>query len=473
MVPPPCSLVKYRKHMCQTFVAKLSINPKDIINLGQALVIEGNYPSSYAWVHVEFSEDAGHYLVLTTSMPRDFDSFAEKLKRALQKQAPGIVIDWVSVLSVRLQRLFGWGDVTASADDVRAACEQDDFCEVLALMPGAALLPDRDDMSMFPSVFEALRAGLPASVEDCAHNFSEHGPGPCANDATHQRPFHKCGSCDRQLCLKCVRTHSETDDAEKQRDLRRALHDIQGTHVWILPKNGCNECSVCDAIPALVCECGAQRCLKHLAPRVPLELPGFEWKQSLDHPEPFFVVDNMKIKADDKLAFMRQELGYGADLVTFATKFLDLFGSKIRGSATQKVAVLNIWSLYEPEAGKLSCAKDLPAKERTAFLRVWDPDAPEYCQECPKACGVKKLCSDKCAAAGHTYTCRTCDAVLDTYHPYCSTCKRGGPPLPINAKSSESYKEVAKTFAMMQRVWWSDHKIDPAHEPARKRHRRL
>ena len=229
MIAPPCVLVDGIGNMCQTFVAKIDTSTQIYCQqFKEILVIEGCYPSAYATVTIDLSPEAGLYIVLTTSKPREFKSFTKKLKDAIVAKEPAIKVEWVRMLSVRLQRLFGWGDVSATTDDVRAACDQHNFPEVMALVPGAALLPVQGDLTMFPRLFEALRVGLPA-VEDCAHEFNDHGPGPCATDPTHQRPFRKCGSCDMQLCLRCVR---DTDTAEDERDLRRALHDIQGTHVW-------------------------------------------------------------------------------------------------------------------------------------------------------------------------------------------------------------------------------------------------
>ena len=111
---PPCALSECKRHMCQTFVLKLKQTQDDLIWLCEALV--RCYPSAFAMVQLCTSRslESGLYIVLTTSQPCDFDSFACKLKSALASKAPLSHIEWVKQLNVRLQRLFGWGDASYS-----------------------------------------------------------------------------------------------------------------------------------------------------------------------------------------------------------------------------------------------------------------------------------------------------------------------------------------------------------------------
>ena len=46
---------------------------------------------------------------------------------------------------------------------------------------------------------------------------------------------------------------------------------------------------------------------------------------------PFFVIDQRNVPDDEKLAWVRQELGNDAELPDFAAKFVELFGNKVRG----------------------------------------------------------------------------------------------------------------------------------------------
>ena len=106
---PPCTLAANKKHMCQTFVAKMSgYTQTQWEQLRGALVVEGCYPSAQAVVRAgDFCPEPGLYLVLTTSQPRDFTSFAGKLKDAITTQCPTVSVVWVRALSVRLQRFVG------------------------------------------------------------------------------------------------------------------------------------------------------------------------------------------------------------------------------------------------------------------------------------------------------------------------------------------------------------------------------
>ena len=56
----------------------------------------------------------------------------------------------------------------------------------------------------------------------------------------------------------------------------------------------------------------------------------------------------MKWPDDEKLAWIRQEIGDGAELPDFAEKWLDLFGEKIRGAVSQKAACLKLYGQYAP-----------------------------------------------------------------------------------------------------------------------------
>ena len=105
MVPPPCVLVEDNSNMCQTFVAKIDTSTQiQCKQFKEFLVIEGCYPSCYATVMINLSSEAGLYIVLTTSKPREFKSFAKRLKDAIVAKEPTIKVDWVRMLSVRLQR---------------------------------------------------------------------------------------------------------------------------------------------------------------------------------------------------------------------------------------------------------------------------------------------------------------------------------------------------------------------------------
>ena len=125
------------------------------------------------------------------------------------------------------------------------------------------------------------------------------------------------------------------------------------------------------------------------------------------------------------------------------------------------------------------------------FQRVWNPKAPALCHECGKAlrcvCPITHTyCSDACKLAGMRAVCSRCTRALnDPVHPYCTVCKLGSAPRPApkrpapvaNPKNAGERldKHLAEQRAMLdmaQRVWFSDQRRDPNHEPAWKSRRR-
>lgn len=243
---PPCALSHCKRHMCQSFVLKLMPTKDDLAWLRNDLmrappVIEGFHPSAFAVLQLFAGpvSDRGTYVVLATLHPRDFDSFAHKLTAAIARKVPGSRVEWVKRLTVRLQRLFGWGD-----------------------------------------------AGRPPQ------------PVPASPQASPQA-----------------------------------------------------------------------------SPRTS-PTGSFQWLQSAEHPAPFGVVDLQKISSSEKLGWMRQELGDSTSLRCFSLKFMELFGSKLRGKTPQKRAILELYAHYTGAPFPLK-EKELPPGERAAFSLLWEQSEPK------------------------------------------------------------------------------------------------
>ena len=175
-----------------------------------------------------------------------------------------------------------------------------------------------------------------------------------------------------------------------------------------------------------------------------------------------------KLPNSEKVAWIREELGGGADLPEFSRKFLELFSEKLRGPVPQKAACLKLYSMYSSE-GPWRKESDLPPKEQVAFQRVWSPEAPDKCAECGTTLPAPaEYCSPTCERAGCTTRCR-CGSELDPIHPYCGACKRGAPAL----RHDGDKQAQADTLSLAQRLWFGGSLTkDPGHEPAWKRRRR-
>ena len=97
------------------------------------------------------------------------------------------------------QRRYGWGDALATKEEVQAAVDDETEAEVLAIMPKAAALVQRGELEHLPTVFEAMRSGLPA-LADCRRQllseamFAQQVPGPCG----------ACGKVESDACRQGV-----------------------------------------------------------------------------------------------------------------------------------------------------------------------------------------------------------------------------------------------------------------------------
>ena len=161
------------------------------------------------------------------------------------------------------QRRFGWGDAQASREDVVAAVQEENAAELLAIMPEARPLIQRDELEHLPALFDAMRSGLPAALVDCRHEFfTEHmfmaavlGPcGACGKtqSGTYKMGFTRCSTCNEVRCKPCATTIDA--EQEQQQSFMRAYHEVKNSHVWTASKE---ECDLCGRGP---CDCGGKHC---------------------------------------------------------------------------------------------------------------------------------------------------------------------------------------------------------------------
>ena len=447
----PCELYRgVKPQFAQTFVIKSDASSVAALRtFGASQLVTG------AGAFAVVQPIAGAYLVLTLGEPHRFENRAAQFRQGLQQLPGSPQIEWIRPLTRRLQRLFGWGDVSSTRADVVRACEAKDEDELRALMPQAARFieraVERADFALLPALHDALRSPQLA-LEDCRHEFFQESRfdlvgGPCCHGARdtgkllHMPPYTRCGECRAVWCAKCARLHGERQEErqEWQDDVKEALRECQ---------------------------------------RPPPFAPQTSWQQHPTRPLPMYVMDHQKVPNTEKLAWLRQELGPDAPLEDFARKFLELFEEKVHASSQQRSLVLKLFSAYAPEgspARKWRKESDLPPADCVEFLRVWNPDAPARCHECGKALTgnhpiLHSYCSQACRHAGTRTACARCKKVLeDPVHPYCTVCKLGAPALPPNRPAPGAEQAM---LDMAQRVWFSDQRKDPDHEPAWKRRRR-
>ena len=203
---------------------------------------------------------------------------------------------------------------------------------------------------------------------------------------------------------------------------------------------------------------------------MPVDMPQFQWKQSDDAPQPFYVNDLKNIPDDEKLLFIKQELGSSASLEAFAVKFLDLFSNKVHGVIPQKAAVLKLFREYSSDSS-WTRVSEIPPEIRVDFQRVWNPDAPSLCLECGKK-AKEAFCSAECRFAGLRELCRFCER--EVVNSFCDTCRVGS--LASNARpalNAPSHNFTQRDMLdLAQRTWCCTVSKDAQHEAAWKRQRR-
>ena len=501
---PPCVLDKPTKHMVRSVVAKVS-STAALATLGAAELVHG--AGSFAVVEGA----AGNYFVLTAGKHHDLAAWSQKLKQKIEQLPGDCGVQWVRPLNRRLQRLFEWGDVASDRAAVARACKAGDTAELLAIMPQAHRVIEAGDFNDFPALFDAVNTGMPALI-DCNHKFfSENAfqkvAGPCGANNSHTGRFTKCTECGTMRCYTCA--HQAGAVQEDGLALLRAYHDCRGEHEWEEDKKAvCTLCSASclDLVKVMKCRCGMQMCggcieappqqaaLRHI----------WSWRGNPTQPMPFHVVDHEKLPDDEKLAWMQQELGSGADLATFAAKFLELFGEKLKGAVPQKAACLKLFATYNAaESGRQhSChgagwkkEGDLPPTELEAFQQVWDPKAPARCRECNSSLPADTpftapYCSDKCREAGKRLSCwqmvsgARCTGKVEIRNGcrVCTTCKNGkdtedmvktgNQKREVETSLDRSLKRQADQLRMVSNLWKFGQQPDPDHEPAWGKRRR-
>jgi hypothetical protein len=258
---------------------------------------------------------------------------------------------------------------------------------------------------------------------------------------------------------------------------RYAQHEALGRHVWSAGVNRKSICARCERNSPHECECGCRRCKACIDTPPPLA-PETRWQQHPTAPRPFYVIDNAKLPEAEKLAWVQHELGVGADIGTFAAKFLDLFGGKIRGTVPQKAACLKLFAAYSGSEWAKEC--DIPPADRELFIRAWGEEHG-ICRECGStASGL--FCSRECETAGATAVCRQCKTSLDSWFPHCPDCSVGNGPsegllayrdrVCTPGSFEATMKRRVETLARAHRIWSSELARTEGHEPAWKRRRR-
>lgn len=491
------------------------------------------------FVHAD-TDAAGLYVVFTLPAlpPSSFCGYLELRGRQLFP-------DWqhvgASVMTQQHQRLLHWGDVAATPEQITAALllasqptanglrYNDDFLKLLLPQLKSALeLKNANqqplnviDAATIPALARAIndRASLEETEERSilalVHDL--HGAHEWER-ASRKRQCDVCLElnamtcpCGRQQCLACVhhaeRTHQleRLDEASlscSRRGCSRPVllecctckwrlclyhqHSSNQTHAW-LPAGRLLQCAGCHRtdLDGFACSCGEARCE---VCTLPLEAPGrplWFWDPSSARLPVFVAV--VELDHEAKVKELRCLLGLSADFHEFATTFKQLYGYLYEQGLRQ--AILECDALYRQSEVRVE--QRMTPDERTAFDRVFDPSAPNRCQECAlpfKAClarpaveaarpavktpkGVLELkgctdlqalkflnasaarfCSPECQAAGSLVVCEQCGLSDMLEDQTCRRCWRSEPVLPPPPIELE-LQIIRKTKRQLQPHW--------------------
>ena len=315
------------------------------------------------------------------------------------------------------QKLLAWGNLDATKEGVAKAVQNENYQELRALVPQAATLINEGKLDNLPALFEIIKGGgrlaltnhTESSLLQDLHDMSQKhdwtpGTGVCDVCGSDEGTV-DC-NCGASRCRKCLHHHVwewVNDDTRCKICDKPAFKQCSCKEAW------CRDCCVFKGIPVVV---------QHMQ----------ENKLENEINEPFCVnvSEYTKMYNEEKLEYMRLEIGDDEDLLTFASKYLELFKEKIKGVNNQKQYCLQLYREYAKvhelqvkgpyntlaEARKMSysCVSHVPPHLQGEFERLWDALAQDCCLECGTA--VPKdvdYCSKACAHASMILACGRVD----------------------------------------------------------------
>ena len=129
----PCVIVAPSSDQAATFVAKVA-GYEALLTFGAAELVQG--AGAFAVVHLPIQDE--WYFVVSFDAVRSIPKYAAKLTKQIEQLPGAPKVEWVRAFTRRFQRLLGFGDVAATQQNLKAACDQEDTAEVIAIAPEAA-----------------------------------------------------------------------------------------------------------------------------------------------------------------------------------------------------------------------------------------------------------------------------------------------------------------------------------------------
>jgi hypothetical protein len=181
----------------------------------QSFVIKADVPMAYimtaflrgAGAVAQVTMPTGDKYTVVSSAAHNIPTHTAKLKAEVESLPGAPRVEWVRPLTVRLQRLFGWGDITATREDVERAVQEDDVAELRFLVPGAARMIEEGRLDALPALMDAPAQEPEESPYAALYPKSEWRQHP-----ERPEPFY-------------VIDHSKVPEAEKLEWIRQEIGD--------------------------------------------------------------------------------------------------------------------------------------------------------------------------------------------------------------------------------------------------------
>ena len=337
---------------CQTYVIQTQSDSQDMkkIQSWARAQMEMKQIGAYASV---FLENEYHVLVTFTSAFKKEDRY-QKIQTELKKYQVEAKIK-ISPLTRRLQRKLGLGDakkdILQHLQDLEKIIEegswekrQEAWDELAIIWPEGKKLMEFPDVTPY-MLLNYLTAPAQTSVRECAHEDTismglNKNLSLCRNDKTHLPPFYYCKNCKQKYCLKCCqKAIIENEEVRTLDEMRK----------WIAEQAD--------------------------------DIPKFVFTHPTD-PLPFYVLDSKKISEEEKLWWIRGELGSEACLTAFAKYFIYIFADCIQDEKKLKQKINELYCTYKNLPKRK--LEDIPNQDKGPFHRIWNKKAPDYCD-----CGAK------------------------------------------------------------------------------------
>jgi hypothetical protein len=156
-----------------------------VITKAHTFVIKGDVPAVYAMTALargaglvaQVTMPTGAAYTIVSSEAHAIQGRVARIKAEIAALPNAPEIQWVRPMTVRLQRLFGWGDVTVTKEEMADAVNREDWKEVRFAIPGSARLIEEGRFDELPALVAKVRGEVEPDEEGALGAIVEHREG--------------------------------------------------------------------------------------------------------------------------------------------------------------------------------------------------------------------------------------------------------------------------------------------------------